>query len=264
MQCANPQLRRRYFFVNQKRILKVPILLMPAPVFRFRIVSDSGEESSNWRIWTQRENVYVGVRLMTDTYKASFHETGECHVGITTEVRKTLVGNPSWTGKTRHFSGWTLDPLDADTGLQNLVDILFPDSYLGPPGPAEKSKATILRSQPSTITAVSVIRARLPENAYLHCTDTSVSELFGAPLPSGRMLLVVRSNLLETPEYRTEIRSQMLSRWSASSTPSGRTYGTKPAGSPDENVRALLWNGTNQRKRWSEVSAQKLLLSVPL
>jgi hypothetical protein len=225
--------------------------------YRFRIANSAGECSQDWRIWTEKEEIYVGARTTAHEYKASFHSSGQCHVALSSQIRASLAGDPSWDGKSRLFSKWTIDPLTADTSPQDLVELVFPDSYLDDMSGIPSSSAAVLESQPGTITTVAIILTRLNANATLSSTDLGFSELHRAQLPSGRTVLVIRRQFQETLEYHAYVRTRYWSHYLAKPTKSGRTYGTKPdALTPGGHV--MLWDGTQIRKYWHELSMRKL------
>lgn len=233
---------------------------MPPPVFRFRIENQSGEKSQDWRIWAQRDDIYASSRGIANTYKASFHASGECHVGLTSEVRRSLV-DETWTGKSRHFSKWVLETLDANEAPQNLVTILFPDSYLGPAGSSVDSKTTIIKGSKESITAVSIFRTHSHKDINPESDNVDFAVLFRVGLPCGQDLVVTKLSLAETPEYRQAMKATLMSQLAAQRTVSGRTYGSRIEGIPGPEVRAMLWNGTQQIKYWSEITARKLIIS---
>ena len=229
---------------------------MPSSVYRFRVVNRDNESSQEWRVWAQGEDIYVGARGTTNAYKASFHETGQCSVGLTSELRATLKDDPSWAGKSRHFSSWTLDVSDAVAG-QHLVDLLFSDSLLGTSAVKQDSKVATLESHHGTITLISILR--LAEGTVMASDDPSFIELFEVALPSAKRLSVVRFTLPETSESLSGMRSQFLSHLYAGRTPSGRTYGCVPQSPWPPTYRVMLWDGRGPRKIWSEACPSKLL-----
>ena len=227
--------------------------------FRFRLTNSMGESSQDWRIWAERDEVYVGARRTSHEYKASFHSSGQCHVGISQALRKTLASDPAWDGKSRLFSEWKIDPMECATGRQHLLELVFPNSYLDTLAAKHEANVHVLESRPGTITTVAVFRDRLADDAILTSADPTCAELHRMRLPSGNAICVLKRELPETPEYHEFVRARFLSHWDAESSPAGRTYGKRPTGKPESNVRALLWDGTASEKYWHEVSPRKVI-----
>lgn len=227
--------------------------------FRFRLSSSTGECSQDWRIWAERDELYIGARHTSHEYKASFHSSGQCHVGLNKEIRKKLEANTSWEGKSRLFSKWTIDPSGCAMGRQHLLELVFANSYLDVLETKHEANVHVLESRPGTITTVAVVRDRLAKGTVLVSDAPTFAELHRIYLPSGNAICVLKREFPETPEYHQYVRTRFLSHWKAEITLSGRTYGERPTEIPDTSARALLWDGTNPEKYWHEVSPRKII-----
>ncbi|MBA2660247.1 MAG: hypothetical protein H0U72_12170 [Nitrosospira sp.] len=231
--------------------------------FRFLVANDAGEASQEWRVWTEGNELYVGPRSAAHEYKASFHSSGQCQVGISSEIRKSLVSEPAWTGKSRLFSTWTLDKVDIDSPRQDLLELLIPDSYLDVVKPEITPAGRILRGDPGQITSVALIRTHLSADAALTSTEPGFCELYRFQLDNAYTILVLQRCLTESLEYHKYVRSRFWSHYLAKPTPEGRTYRGKNVDQSSSSLRAMLWDGTQTRKYRHEVSARKLLALGP-
>ena len=98
--------------------------------FRFAVRNRIGQHSQQWRIWTRHNDCYIGNRGTSQSYKASFHESGQCQVGLSSEIRSTLIEHPGWKGKSRFYDQWKAD-VDLSIGSSiKLLELVIPHSQL--------------------------------------------------------------------------------------------------------------------------------------
>jgi len=232
--------------------------------FRFLVANDIGDTSQEWRIWADGNELYIGARSTAHEYKASFHSSGQCQVGISSGLRKTLISDPNWAGKSRLFCTWTIDETATEPAYYELLEILIPDSYLDEVDFGITPAGSVLRSIPEHITSVGIIKARLPSGATLTSNAPGFEELCRIQLNNGFCAVIVKRLLPESKEYHRFVRHQFWSHFLAERTADGRTYGTKERiDQASANVRAMLWDGTQSKKYWHEVSARKLFALGP-
>ncbi|MBW1992322.1 MAG: hypothetical protein JRI59_09460 [Deltaproteobacteria bacterium] len=113
-------------------------------ICRFGVKDDHGNFSSIWRAWVNKNDAFLTIGYLANQYKASFHESGECHVGLTQEVRKSL-SDLTWKGESRHFYKWRREKNIRKNQLIHLLDLWFPTSHLDLPIEMESlSKKEIL------------------------------------------------------------------------------------------------------------------------
>lgn len=230
-------------------------------IFRFRVRSSAGGCSQDWRIWTDRNEIYVGARNTSHEYKASFHSSGQCHVGISRALRESLVSDPEWEGKSRLFSAWKIDPSEYAAGRQHLVELVFSDSHLDVPDTKNDTNVCVLESHPGIITAVAVIRDQVGVDAVLSSSDPTFVELHRMQLPSGHAVIVLKRELPETPAYHEFLRMRFPSLWKTDSGVAGRSYGERPNGALHPGIRVLVWDGSGREKYWHEMSSSKIFLT---
>lgn len=100
---------------------------MSKNALRWAIGSSGDLRSSAWRLWgNPKSDIYVAVRVLGGTTKASFHRDGRCQVGFTTEYAPT-AGQRFGTGS-RHWETWTLPAQP----VVRVLRILVPYSELRP------------------------------------------------------------------------------------------------------------------------------------
>jgi hypothetical protein len=232
---------------------------MKDQAFRFRVATADGECSQDWLVWNKKNDVYAGARNTSHEYKASFHSSGECHVALSQDIRKSLISDPDWSGRSRVFGAWSRDPAECHKGPQHLLQIVFSSAYLDVLAQKHEGNVRVIESRPGTISSVGIYRARLPSDAVVQSDDPTLTELTRMLLPNGDSVLLISHELPETEEYLTFLRTRLLSHLEAQRSPAGRTYGKKPTEMPGAGVRALLWDGARHEKYWHEASARKML-----
>jgi hypothetical protein len=96
-------------------------------VLRWAIGSSHGPRSSAWRLWGNKKgDIYIAVRCLGSTTKASFHRDGNCQVGFTDNYAATA--SRRFAVKSRHWEKWRL-PADQ---IVRVLQVLVPYSELRP------------------------------------------------------------------------------------------------------------------------------------
>ncbi len=222
--------------------------------FRFRLLAPNGNTSQVWRLWAKNCDVYLGARSIAHEYKASFHASGQCHVGLSMRLRQELVANPAWEGQSRLYDTWTRKVEDCVDNAQHLLEVVFAHSFLDC-FPVRLTQDTMTLDCPTnTIVAVTIYRLRKVKTTSLAFED-AVKCLHQFQLPDGSNLLVTRQDFKETKEY-LDGKSRRLRATLDGTRPPGRTYGERFPGPYDSGVRALLWDGNDVRKQWHELPAR--------
>lgn len=102
-------------------------------LFRFGVKNINDECSSVWRAWTYRNDGYLITGHLGGEYKVSFHGTGKCSVGLTSELRRTLISDPAWNGQSRDYWEWEIEKEIKKNQRIELLDLWFPSHYLDLP-----------------------------------------------------------------------------------------------------------------------------------
>jgi hypothetical protein len=234
---------------------------MAAKAIRFAITSENSQYSQSWKIWTQKNNCYMGSRGMAQDYKASFHESGQCQIGLSSEIRKSLVIDPSWEGKSRLLDVWQVEN-DVEYGEKvRLIELLFPFSHLDKFNKPISGNEIELRCGIGEISSVAVFRARMGADSIVKSGDQSVSEVGRLPLNNGQWIVVLHRVLDETEEY-LDFFAKSANSFKLpyeNSDDSGRTYQKGDIDLNKPGLRLMLGYKNNDSRYWIEMSHAKLL-----
>ena len=92
---------------------------------RFCAGEASGDHSSGWKLWAQKDDLYLHSSGMGSDLKISFHASGQCHVASSAE----LVEAEGLPRHERFNTIWQRSPADPD-GTTNLVQLIIPRSEM--------------------------------------------------------------------------------------------------------------------------------------
>lgn len=231
---------------------------MPPPTYRFRVQRATGECSQDWRVWVEGADVYLAPRCVGHQYKASFHHSGQCHVGLSSDIRKSLIADPRWEGKSRLFDCW--QAVSSFTGDERvaLLELLFPGSYLDTVESKPGKSVQLLPCPDNHLVSICLVKSSLPTTAVLTSSDTSFRELTRLTCANGCALSLLYRTVPESDEYLNYLRNRYWSHYLAEPTAAGRTFGSRVAAPMSPAIRALLWDGRTKPKQWHEISARKL------
>jgi hypothetical protein len=121
-----------------------------APDFemRFFVGVADGRRSGPWRVWTKRNDVYVGARQIAGQLKVSLHASGQCNHAFTSELVRALDGEDTLPHGKRRQQTWQCDR-GASTGLACALRLVFPTSELRPLGTVHVSDKAHLAIPPA-------------------------------------------------------------------------------------------------------------------
>lgn len=236
---------------------------MPSPTYRFRVQRTTGECTQDWRVWIEGAEAYLAPRCVAHQYKASFHSSGQCQVGLSSDLRKSLISDPRWERKSRLFDCWQVASSFAEDQSVSLLELLFPSSYLDTVESRPGKSVELLSCPSDNLVSICLVKSSLSTNAVLTSPDTSFQELARLSCGDACTLSVLYRTLPETDEYRNYLRHRYWSHYLAESTTDGRTFGSRVAAPMPPAIRALLWDGRTEPKQWHEVSARKLHAAGP-
>jgi hypothetical protein len=98
---------------------------------RFAIGVPDGLNSSRWRFWTNKNDIYVAVRSLAGDIKTSLHESDECQTSFT-DTSTFLMNNKEYFKKRlergRHIKTW--EAKEIRKGLWLLLNIAIPNDSL--------------------------------------------------------------------------------------------------------------------------------------
>lgn len=236
---------------------------MPSPTYRFRVQRNTDECSQDWRVWVDGADIYLAPRGVAHQYKASFHGSGQCQVGLSSDIRKSLVADPRWEGKSRLLDCW--EAASSFTGDERvaLLELLFPGTYLDKVESKSDQSVQLLPCPDNHLVSICLVKSSLPTGTVLTSSDTSFRELTRLPSTNACTLSLLYRALPETDDYLNYLRNRYWSHYLSEPTADGRTFGSRVAAPMSPSIRALLWDGRTKPKQWHEASARKLHESGP-
>lgn len=93
---------------------------------RFGIGEPNLRRSTVWKLWTNKNDVYLASRVVGSELKVSLHELGSCQFSRTFES----LANTGMKNRDRHLQRWQRRPVYAESGVVHLFRIIFPESEL--------------------------------------------------------------------------------------------------------------------------------------
>jgi hypothetical protein len=234
---------------------------MAENAIRFGIAASSGKRSLSWKVWVDGNDGYLGSRGIAQAYKASFHESGQCQIGLSAEIRKGLVDDPAWKGKSRLFAKWQVRPELERRQHAKLFEVLFPFAHLSNLDRPVVDDELILEGKEGEIASVGLFRVSMPSGSVVESEDDSLIEIGRLPLRNGQCILVLYRSFQEANQdlqfFECAARSFKVMRGEESSG-RGRTYvgGSFDLGSP--NLRVMLYFKNNGDHYWVELSSERL------
>jgi hypothetical protein len=169
---------------------------------RFAVRDADGRLSGTWRIWANKNDVYVTMKQVANDFKISLHESGSWQLGLTSTTQQELQGAGRWTYDSRHSTIWPR-PSEIIEGLTSAFRILISTSELSsiPPLPQMlKNVQWIEAPEMGMVLEVSLWLSRilLAENDW-PSRDLGGKLLDRFYLPSGEELLIVYRAISEEP-----------------------------------------------------------------
>ena len=109
---------------------------MPERSIRFGIFDEAGNRAATWKCWTQigsgNSEVYLACRELFGALKASFHQSGQWHIGYDQMFFEENVVHPLAKGKGRFIAKWPR-PQDISPGVTLSFRIVTPWSSVNTP-----------------------------------------------------------------------------------------------------------------------------------
>lgn len=95
--------------------------------FRLAIGNRDSHRSSVWKIWVQKNDIYIHSRMFGSDAKVSLHESGDCQWSMTTEWVKRQ--EKSVSNAARHIEKWKMPQIEANSAAC-IFKIVIPKSEL--------------------------------------------------------------------------------------------------------------------------------------
>lgn len=239
-------------------LIVVRFHISTTPTYRFRVHRAATDCSQDWRVWIEGSEVYLAPRSVGHQYKASFHSSGQCQVGLSSSLRESLIGDPLWEGKSRLFSVWNVPTTFSRNERVILVELFFPGSYLDNVTSKPGKSVELLECPDNHVVSICLLKSSLQSGVSFKSSNSSFRELSRLPCTDGCSLSVLYRVLPENDEYRNYLRYRYWSHYLAEPSSDGLTFGTWGDIPTSADVRALIWDGRTEPKQWHEVSVRKL------
>jgi hypothetical protein len=207
---------------------------MAKPKQRFGVRNEGGARSSEWVVmWSKKtSDVYLFTRTLGGIMKASFHQSGQCHV--------RAPGAEAWLGDGEAPGFLDMWRIDLTSSRVFAFSVMFPEQELrSAEWPDHKEKGTIwiqASAGQGVEVAIWLVRAcgDLSGNLRDAGWHTHVAD---ASLPDGRRLLVVAGDAALPSERLAELETAKAQ---------ARTI-LRRGTAPPRNPRLLLLTGANEQ-----------------
>ena len=161
---------------------------------RFALRNSKGCISSIWRVWTNNNDIYLGVRSIAGDLKTSLHESGQCQTSLTTEFVEGDKGSKfRELNRPRHIRTWKA--VQIHDGIWHLLDIVVPHDRLKDAKGSEINKEVIWveTSLSSTNTQFSFLKRDTIKdyNKWVGKNATNTSLLYRGQLKDGKYFEIV-------------------------------------------------------------------------
>jgi hypothetical protein len=230
-------------------------------LFRFGVKNSNGECSSIWRVWTNKNDGFLTTGRLGGQYKASFHESGHCYVGLTSELSKTLSG-PPWNSQSRSFQKWVRKKEIEKNQRIQLIDLWFPTSLLDLAVEEDlhhnKELNWIGAPAKATIVSIGIFIANIENPLSIRLNDTSAGLLWSRSFENNYKFFLLYRYIDEPPGLLDSFSSYI----ACALHPDEKeiTYGKiKFNDIKDPKKRLLIWKVIDGSRVCIEFSPRKVL-----
>lgn len=96
---------------------------------RFVIVADDGRTSGSYKVWTEKNEIYLLERITGSSFKVSLHKSGNWQISFTSE----FISDKNMPNKNRHIKKWDAPLNNIGNGTTLAFRIRIPESELREP-----------------------------------------------------------------------------------------------------------------------------------
>lgn len=225
--------------------------------FRFAVRNIMSEHSQQWRIWTRHNDCYIGSRGIIHSYKASFHESGQCQVGLSSETRSTLASQLGWENESRFYDQWEVD-IDLSIGSSiKLLELIIPYSQLDKFEEKKNENVKWIFCEESKAASIGIFKANISAEQRVSIVDEPTEELCRLPLSNGYSILVLVRFIDEKMEYNKFINAKL-----KDILPLKMGRKTFVGGTVDmrrSDIRVMIWCDNKDGRYWIEASLKKTI-----
>lgn len=98
-------------------------------VVRFVVVADDGRKSGSYKVWTEKNEIYLLERVTGSSFKVSLHKSGNWQISFTSE----FIADKNIANKYRHIERWDAPFDNIGNGITLAFRIRIPESELREP-----------------------------------------------------------------------------------------------------------------------------------
>ena len=223
--------------------------------FRFAVRNRKGQHSQQWRIWTRHNDCYLGSRGVAHDFKASFHETGKCQVGLSSEIRKKLVAQPGWENESRFYDQWEVDTnLSAGSSIK-LLELVIPNSQLDEFEEKTKSKVRWIHCEEGKAASIEVFKANMGAEQIASSLNIHAEELCRLPLSNGYYIVAWHRLVDEKLEYNKVISNTLNAIFPLRE--GRKTFINGEVNTASPSIRAMIGYKNQHGRYWFEASLRK-------
>ena len=217
------------------------------PAFRFAVKNNRGLHSQQWRIQVNKNDCYIGSRWIAGHYKASFHESGECHIGFTYEFRnKKLSNSDEWKGPERFYDKWFLDIDLEKKSTVKLLELIIPHSQLDKFENKSERGLHWINCPKGMAASFLFLKANIEEKQYYKQTENNLKELCRLPLTNGNSIIILSRLIEEKKEYNELIKEKLQNIFPIRNL--RKTYIEGEIDTNCKDIRAMIWHPINNEK----------------
>lgn len=95
-------------------------------IFRFGVAASDGRVSGSYKLWTEKNEVYLLERVTGNSFKVSLHKSGNWQISFTSE----FFADKNKPNQKRHIKRWTAPVNNIGNGVTLAFRIRIPESEL--------------------------------------------------------------------------------------------------------------------------------------
>jgi hypothetical protein len=215
--------------------------------FKFAVFDQQDRCSSTWKVVVHKNEAYLSANTLGGKYKTTFHSEvsahtgGDCNTGLTETLRRSLVGQPDWEGKSRHFEVWKRPK---GNRVQRLVELWMPTRFLGKIRSGSSKADRIPAGPEGYLVSIGIFRLPVGYNPSARSSNTICSLQF----EDGAHLAVLKRELKEPSDLDDLISDRV--RYALAPSDDERRYGSiDQINLSDPSSRALVWRTDRHGRR---------------
>lgn len=222
--------------------------------YKFLVQNMTGEHSYIWSVVVSENNCYVSAGGVKG-YKASFHESGDCQVGLTSNLRKTLGAD--WEGKSRHFDQWAAKADLSPGEIAPLLEIIISGSQLDVFPQSNIGIVHEISCEPYQCIGIQLSKANM-SGGVIASSEPGFFQLSRLPLKNGLDIVVLKREIT-TDSLDNFLRACVIDGIDNADV-AGKAYLPEAISGDETGLRAMVFHKKEDGHRlWIEASVRKCL-----